>query len=437
MILRTFISECRNLPEVVRDFFMEIQNEQKTSQELKKRNPLNNQQVNFWKAKKYSPLTVVMIGIVVLISACTSSSSQPQAPPPTTVSVSSPLEEVVTQYDEFTGRFRAVERVEVRPRVDGYIEEIRFTDGEFVEKGDILFVVDQRPYRIALEQAQAELESAKTRLQLSEKELQRANNLLSTGAVSQELIDRRNQEYLSAKAAVSSSQATVQLAELNMEFTEIKAPVSGKISENYISVGNLVSGGLSSATLLTTIVSYDPIYFTFEASEAKLLKYQKENSLRGDRSSIGNGNRTVMAKLLGEKEFLHNGELDFIDNEIDQSTGTILVRAVFTNKDLLFTPGMFAKAKFSGAGQHREILIPDEAIGSDQANRYVLVVDDSSKVNRKFIKTGALHNNMRIVEEGLNKTDQVIIKGMGKVSPGQEVLINRDEIALAQEDTES
>lgn len=419
---------------------MGVQNEQKISQESEQKteesDPLNSHQRSFWKAKKYTMLPVVVAGLVVLASACTSSSSQPQSPPPPTVSVSAPLEEAVTQYDEFTGRFRAVERVEVRARVDGYLEEIRFTDGELVEKGDVLFVVDQRPYRIALEQAQAELESAKTRLQLSEKELQRAKNLLSTGAVSQELIDRRNQEYLSAKAAVSSAQAAVHSAELNMEFTEIKAPVSGKISENFVSIGNLVSGGLSSATLLTTIVSFDPIYFTFEASEDKLIKYQKESSLRGDGSAIGNGNRTVMAKLLGEKEFFHNGELDFIDNEIDQSTGTILVRAVFANKDLLFTPGMFAKARFSGAGQHREILIPDEVIGSDQANRYVLVVDDSSKVSRKFIKIGALHNNMRIIEEGLSKTDQVIINGIGKVSPGQEVIINQDEIALAAGDKE-
>lgn len=429
MIFQSFIAKYKNQLKDVHKTVLDLFHKSENSR---------NNQTKVAKLNIYPSVIHLSIvaGLIAFLAACSSSSSQPQAPPPPTVSVSAPLEEAVTQYDEFTGRFRAVERVEVRARVDGYLEEIRFTDGELVEKGDILFIVDQRPYKIALEQAQAELESAETRLQLSEKELQRAKNLLSTGAVSQELIDRRNQEYLSARAAVSSAQAAVHSAELNMEFTEIKAPVSGKISENFVSIGNLVSGGLSSATLLTTIVSFDPIYFIFEASEDKLIKYQKENSLRGDGSAIGNGNRTVMAKLLGEKEFLHNGNLDFIDNEIDQSTGTMLVRAVFTNKDLLFTPGMFAKAKFSGSGEHRELLIPDEAIGSDQANRYLLVVDDSSKVSRKFIKTGTLHNNMRIIEEGLSKTDRVIINGMGKVSPGQKVVVNQDEIIMAAGDTE-
>lgn len=438
MILQTIISEYRNLLKELWDAFTGNQNEQKLSleseQKKEKSNQLNSQQ-SFRKVRKYNTaLPVAMAGLIAIISACSSSSSQPQAPPPPTVSVSAPLEEEVTQYDEFTGRFRAVERVEVRPRVSGYLQEIRFTDGELVEKGDILFVIDQRPYKIILEQAHAELESAQTRLDLAQKELYRAENLRATGAVSQELIDRRNQEYLSAKAAVSSAQAAVHSAELNMEFTVVKAPVSGRISENFVSIGNLINGGLSSATLLTRIVSFDPIYFTFETSEDKLIRYLKADSLRNNISAIQEGSLTVQAKLLDEEEFLHEGKLDFIDNEIDQSTGTLRVRAVFPNENLLLTPGMFGRARFSATGQHRELLIPDKAIASDQSQRYVLIVDDSSTVTRKFVKTGPLHNQLRIIEDGLARTDQVIINGLNKVRPGQKVNVNRDEIALITED---
>lgn len=366
-----------------------------------------------------------------LLSACSSSEGQQATPPPPTVTVSAPLEEAVTQYDEFTGRFRAVERVEVRARVDGYLEEIKFQDGQLVEKGEVLFVIDQRPYRIALEQARAELESAQTRVELARKELERAQNLRASGAVSQELIDRRNQEFLSAQSAVSSAEAAVHSAQLDLEFTKVKAPVNGKISENFVSVGNLVSGGLSSATLLTRIVSFDPIYFTFEASENKLISYMKNRSFKNNVVAIQDSGQRIQAKLLGEEQFTQQGKIDFIDNEIDQSTGTLLVRAVFPNDSLLLTPGMFAKARFSATGQHRELLIPDKAIASDQSQRYVLTVDDSSRVSRKVVETGSLHNNLRIIERGLTKADRVIINGVSKVRPGQTVNTNQDEIAFA------
>ncbi|SHF91437.1 RND family efflux transporter, MFP subunit [Fodinibius roseus] len=438
MILQSFISEYRNLLKELWDTYTGIQNEQKLSrvseQKPEMSNQLNNRQKYYWKARKETILPVVLVGLMALLSACSSSSSQPQAPPPPTVSVSTPLEEEITRYDEFTGRFRAIERVEVRARINGYLDEIRFTDGEMVEKGEVLFVIDQRPYRIALEQAHADLDNARTRFELAKKELERAQDLRSTGAVSQELIDRRNQEYLSAEAAVSSAEASVHSAELDLEYTEVKAPVSGKISENFVSTGNLVSGGLSSATLLTRIVSLDPIYFTFEASEDKLIRYMKGGSFKGNVTTTRESFQTVKARLLGEEQFTYEGNLDFIDNEIDHSTGTLRVRAVFPNNDLLLTPGMFAKARFSATGRHRELLVPDKAIGSDQAQRYVLTVDDSSKVSRKFVKTGTLHNDLRIIEEGLSKKDRVIVNGLGKVQPGQKVTANQDNIALAEEE---
>lgn len=436
MILQEFISDLKHLCTELSNSFFNPRPEPDMLPETapKTKGRTESAMSSFWKEKVNSHLLHFSIAglLVLIVTGCNSSASQSSAPPPPTVTVSAPVEEEITQYDEFTGRFRAIERVEVRARVDGYLQEIRFTDGELVEKGDVLFVIDQRPYQIALEQARAELERAETRLELSKKELERAENLLASGAVSQELIDRRNQEFLSAKAEVNSAQAAVHTAELDLEFTEVKAPVSGKISENFVSVGNLVSGGLSSATMLTRIVSLDPIYFTFEASESQLITYLKNGSFRSGNQE--DDSQAVTARLLDEEQFTHMGRLDFIDNEINQSTGTMRVRAVFPNSDFLLTPGMFARVKFSAIGKHRELLIPDKAIGSDQSKRYVLVVDDSSKVARKFVETGNLHNDLRIIEEGLSRTDRVVINGLGKVAPGQTVNVNQDEIAFAAED---
>lgn len=435
MILQTIITEYKILFKELREAIVNQPLSDTSERNRKETDNSKNKQMKKSTPRRYTPMLLILsIGLLGLIAACSSSNSQPQNPPPPAVTVSAPLEESVTRYDEFTGRFRAVERVEVRARVNGYLDEIRFTDGELVEKGDMLFVIDQRPYQIALEQARANLKNARTRLELAQKELERAKDLRSTGAVSQELIDRRNQEYLSAEAAVSSAEAAVHSAALDLEFTEVKAPVSGKISENFVSVGNLVSGGLSSATLLTRIVSLDPIYFTFETSEDKLIRYMKSGSFKSDVSITPEEPQTVTSRLLGEERFVHEGTLDFIDNEIDQSTGTLQVRAVFPNNDLSLVPGMFAKARFSATGQHRELLIPDKAIGSDQAQRYVLTVDDSSKVSRKFVKTGSLYNNLRIIEEGLSKADRVIVDGLGKVQPGQKVTADQDKIAFAEEE---
>lgn len=432
MTLHPIITESKNFLKELRNAIIN-QSPSDTPNETREQAVNNEQNQMNIKLRTCTPALLVT-GLLAFITACSSSNSQPQTPPPTTVTVSAPLQETITQYDQFTGRFRAVERVEIRARVDGYLEEIKFRDGQLVEKGDVLFVIDQRPYKIALEQARAELESAQTRLELAEKELRRAQGLRSSGAVSQELIDRRNQEFLSARSAVSSAEAALHAAQLNLEFTKVKAPVSGKISENFVSVGNLISGGLSSATVLTRIVSYDPIYFSFETSEQKLIRYLDRRKNQSGATVIRDGGQTVMAKLLGQEQFTHRGKLDFIDNEIDPSTGTLLVRAVFPNDELRLMPGMFAKAQFSVSGRHRELLIPDRAIASDQSLRYVLTVDDSSKVRRKVVRTGPLHQDLRIIEEGLSSTDRVIINGAAKVRPGQIVNVNKDKIALAAED---
>lgn len=367
---------------------------------------------------------------IVIAAACSRTESHQAPPPPPTVTVSEPLQEEVPDWDEFIGRFRAIERVEVRARVSGYLEKINFEDGQMVQKGQILFVIDQRPYKIALEQAEASLESAKTRIELAKKEYQRVQNLKSSGAVSQEMLDRREQEFLSARADYSAAKSAVEAARLDLEFTEIKAPVSGKISENFVSVGNLISGGSSSATLLTRIVSLNPIYFTFETSEDQLFKYLREND-KSRRFATAEKGYPIHVKLLDENEYLHEGVFNFIDNEIDQSTGTLKGRAIFQNDDLLLTPGMFGRARFAVNGSEEQLLIPDAAIGSDQSQKYVLVVNDSSMVERKTVEVGSLHNEFRVIHSGLKKTDQVIINGLQKARPGQPVSVSHGDLAFA------
>lgn len=383
------------------------------------------------QTKKYNRvlyLSVIMLPFI--ITAC-NSTAQPRTPAPPTVEVSAPVQQEIVQYDEFTGRFNAINHVEVRARVDGYLQDIRFKDGEMVQKGDLLFVIDQRPYKIALEQAQAKLESAQTQLKLAETMYNRVKGLRETGAVSQELLEQRAQDFYSMQANVKAAKAMVHAAALNLQYTKVKAPISGKISQNFVSVGNLVSGGLSSATPLTRIVSLDPIYFTFEVSEGRLIKYLQSDTSSGGITNILDEQLKVEAQLQGENAFSHAGRLDFVDNIINQSTGTLKVRAIFNNDDKLLTPGMFATVRFAPAGPHRELLIPAKTIASDQAKRFVLVVNDSNTVQRKFVQTGALHQNMRIIESGLAPNDRIIVSGFVEVRPGQKVTIKQKEIALA------
>jgi len=370
--------------------------------------------------------------LLILFSACGNSNQQPPPPPPS-VSVSNPLISDVPVWNEYVGRFRATDRVEVRARVSGYLEEIKFKDGQVVDEGDVLFVIDQDPFKVALDRAEADLLSAETRLELAEKEFDRVEGLRETGAVSQEQYDRRFQELLTSRAGLASAEASVNAARLDLEFTVIKAPVSGKISENFVTRGNLVSGGTSSATLLTRIVSLDPIYFSFEANESNLLSY-----LRRDLGSTGStvkltDPQPIFVKLLDEDEFLHEGELNFIDNAFDTGTGTLTGRATFENDDLLLIPGMFGRARIAAGDNGDKILIPDKSIGSDQSKKYVLVLNDSTRVKRRFVTTGPLYRHLRIITGGLNRDDKVVIEGISKVSDGQEVNPSEGEITLNEE----
>lgn len=428
MILQTIISEYKNLFRELRDTMID----QDLVNRSEKNENSNNNRTNYSKLNTCNPLFLLLIAaLFTVITACSSSTSKPAAAPPPTVAVSTPVQQKMVQYDQFTGRFKAIKRVEVLARVDGYLQDIRFKDGEIVHKGEVLFVIDQRPYKIALEQAQAKLKSAKTRLKLAKKMYNRVKGLRKTGAVSQELLDQRRQEFYSARSNVKAAQAAVHTAALNLEYTKVKAPITGKISHNFVSEGNLVSGGLSSATLLTRIVSLDPIYFSFEVSEGRLIKYLQSDTSSGGITNILDKKLKVEARLLGEDTFTHQGRLDFVDNVIDQSTGTLKVRAIFNNDNMLLTPGMFATVRFAPTGRHRELLIPAKTIASDQAKRYVLVVSDSNTVKRKFVKTGPLHHNLRIIESGLSPKDRIIVSGFVEVRAGQKVTIKQKEMALA------
>jgi len=372
--------------------------------------------------------------LILSIASCNNQPAPQQSPLPS-VTVSSPLTADLKTWDEFIGRFRAIDRVEVRSRVSGYLESINFEDGQLVEKGDVLFVIDQRPFKVAVEQAEANLLAAQNQLEQARMDFNRVKGLEGSGAISQEQFDRRRQEFLTSQANAAAAKASLNAAKLDLTFTEVKAPVAGKISENFVSEGNFIDGGTAGATLLTRIVSLDPIYFTFEASESQLLNYLREAKKDkkagvSDQSFDLKSHQPIHVKLLDENNFSHTGEFNFVDNVVDRSTGTLMGRATFENKDYFLMPGMFGRARLSINGKREYMLVPDKVIGSDQTKKFVLVATDSNTVRRKFVETGALHNSMRVITNGINQQDRVIINGIAKVQPGQKVQPSEGKITL-------
>lgn len=341
--------------------------------------------------------------------------NEPQGLP---VEVSNPVFEKITEWDEYTGRFEASNRVEVRARVSGYIESVSFKDGQSVTKGDILFTIDQRPFKIALNQARASYGQAQARLTIAQDNYNRVQSLRESGAVSAEEYDSRKQALAGAKASLQLAQSSVDNAKLNLEFTKVKAPISGRVSRDMVNQGNLIDGGSSNSTLLTTIVSTSPIHFYFRGSESDYLKYSRlaQNGERGSSRSTAN---PVFLKLQDEDEYKHEAVMDFVDNEIDRSTGTIEGRATLENKDGLIEPGMFGKARLLGSAEHEAILIPDEIIGTNQSVRFVYVVGENNTVAVKNIELGPLHTNgLRIVRNGLTPEDVLITNNIQKIRPG-------------------
>lgn len=370
-------------------------------------------------------LLALAIGTGLFLSACDKPPpAQPGMsgmPPPPAVTVANPVIQDITDWDEFTGRLYAIETVEVRPRVSGYLDSVNFKEGTIVNKGDLLYVIDPRPYQAILDQAEADLNRARAALELAENDLARAERLYQSRAISEEELDSRSKQKRVAIAELEEARAAIEAARLDVEFTHIRSPITGRISYTRITEGNLVTGGEFDATLLTTIVSLDPIYVYFTAGEQSVLHYIRMD-MAGTRTTSRVQPNPVFLRLADEEEYVHEGKMDFVDNQIDLGTGTMRARAVVDNPDHILVPGMFADVKLLGKGPYEALLVPDAAINVDQTIQFVYVVNDNNMVERRQIKTGNLLGNLRVVTEGLEKSDRIIINGIQRARAGMEVV---------------
>jgi RND family efflux transporter MFP subunit len=360
-----------------------------------------------------------LVGLVFLLAACQQQQVAPPPPPPK-VTVSQPVVREVVEWDEYTGRLEAVESVDVRARVSGYLQSIHFTDGEVVKKGALLFVIDPRPYQAELNRAKAALEQAIARYGRTQKDFARAQELIKSRAMSQEDVDTRAADQREAQEAVQAARAAVEAAQLNVEFTQVRAPISGRISREFVTVGNLINGGTADSTLLTRIVSLDPIYGYFDVDERAYLKYSRLWR-NGQRPGSREVKMPVYLGLADETGFPHQGQLDFIDNRLDPNTGTMTGRAVFPNSDLTLTPGLFARIRLPGSNQYEALLLPDGAIGSDQTQRFAFVVNDQHTVEYRRVELGPIINGLRVILDGLKPEDWVIVNGVQRVRTGAKV----------------
>ncbi|MFL5504635.1 MAG: efflux RND transporter periplasmic adaptor subunit [Gemmatimonadaceae bacterium] len=335
------------------------------------------------------------------------------APPmqPPQVTVAPAIQRVVADWDEFTGHFEAVNSVEVRPRVGGFVQRVGFTEGAVVHQGDVLFVIDPRPYAAEVARAEAVLAQARTRNQLATMEVERAQKLVSTQAISREELDARTSGRAEGDAAIRAAEAALRVARLNLEWTVVRAPITGRVGRAEVTPGNLVQAG---PTLLTTIVSLDPIYVYFDADEQAYLKY-----INGQ--GAGARGRQVMIGLASETGFPHEGRLNFVDNRIDGSAGTIRVRAVLANPNQTFTPGLFARVRLLGGDRHPATLVQDQAIGTDQDRKFVLVLKNDNSVEYRPITLGRVVDGLRVVDSGLQPGERVVINGLMRVRPGMKV----------------
>lgn len=369
------------------------------------------------------------IGLALLLGcAAVHLGQQPaaaQAPggPPPAVTVAKPIVKDIVEYDDFTGRFEAADSVEIRARVSGYLEKVAFTDGAVVKKGDVLFLIDRRPYKAALDQAQASVVSAQAKLTFGQADLERATSLQRTGNIAEQLVDQRRQTATSARADLDNANAAVRNAQLNYDFTEIRAPLAGRIGRKLISEGNLVN---ANDTLLTTIVSLDPIYFYFDVDERSYLAYSR--TLLMEREAGHDTSSTALVGVTDERQPKRPAKLDFIDNRIDGASGTIRARAVVSNTDLFLLPGLFGQIRIAGSQPHRGVLVPDEAIGTDQDRRIVWTVADDGTVTQKVVRPGPKIDGYRLIRTGLTGDETIVISGLQRVRSGGKVTAQRQEL---------
>ena len=366
-------------------------------------------------------LAAALAPLALVLAAC-GQSQQPAAPPPPAVTVAKPVQRAVTDLDEYVGRFVAIDSVEIRARVSGYLDQVHFRDGQMVKQGDLLFTIDKRPFENTLAQTRGTLAQAKANLAFTEADVERARQLVRERTISEQVFDQRTQAFRSAQASVQANEALVRQAQLDVEFTELRAPVAGRIGDRRVSPGNLVAGGsVASTTLLATIVSLDPIRFEFTMDEASYLRYERLTQ-SGKEVTGRDGGVKVGLKLLDEKGFERSGNMDFVDNVVDRSSGTIRGRAVFANPTGVLTPGMFGRIRVPGSPTYNALLVPDAAVGTEQVKKFVLVVGADNVATAKYITLGGLtEDNLRIIKDGLSPDDRVVVNGLMRVRPGQKV----------------
>lgn len=370
----------------------------------------------WYRRRKVGYVVLPIIGLLVLWLGMKlwGGSSEAAPPPPSVVTVATPLSAMVTDWDDYTGRFEASQAVEVRPRVSGQLIGVHFKDGDIVRKGQLLFTIDARPFAAQLAEVRAQVASASTALTLARADLARANRLIADEAVSAQEVDSLRAKVQSAQAQLAAAQAQVRSRALNVEFTRITAPVTGRVSDRRVDVGNLVAGdSAANATILTTINALDPIYFSFDGSEALYLKQRRALQQNG-----GAGAQEVQIRLQDETGYDWRGRVDFTDNAIENGSGTIRARAVIANPNYFLVPGMFGNMRMGSGAAHQALLVPDAAVVTDQARKVVYVIGKDGTGMAKPVQIGALVDGLRVVRSGLKPSDRVIIQGTQFVQPG-------------------
>ncbi len=352
----------------------------------------------------------------MLIAGC-SNNAAPPAPPPTQVTVATPLQRDIVDWDEYIGRFEAIQDVEIRPRVSGAIDQVMFRDGQYVQRGQALFTIDPRPYRATLMQAQASVAKAGASVANASTELARAKKLLDAQAISKEEFEAKQAAQRTASADLEGARAQASTAMLNLSFTTIRSPIAGRVSDRKVSRGNLVADG---QTVLTRVVSTNPIWFSFDGAESFYLKYLRQDKA-GERGSSRSTPNPVEIQLADESGYRWHGRMDFVDNVIDANSGTIRAHAVVANPDGFLTPGLFGRARLLGSGTYHAMLVPDEAIITDQTRKLVYVVGKDGKVAPRPVVTGPPVEGLRVVREGIAPTDHVVINGLTRLQPGMPV----------------
>ena len=371
--------------------------------------------------------------VALLSSACSkSAASAAGGPPAPPVTVNQPIMRDVVEWDEYPGRLDSVDMVEVRSRVTGYLDSVHFKDGAEVKKGDLLFVIDPREYQAELDRTQADVTQAESKLELAKNDRERAERLLKSKAISEEEADSRSKAESQAEAAIQSTHALAEMARLNMEYTHITAPIDGRIGRKLVTEGNLVNGNQGQTTLLTTIVSMDPVYCYFDADEHAVLKY-RQMANAGTGGDFRNGQVPCELELANETGFPHKGVIDFMDNRVDPAMGTLRVRGVFANPgpERILQPGYFARVRVPGSSKYQALVIPDEAVGTDQSQKFVYVVNDKDTIEYKMVKLGPIVDGLRVVREGIQSNDWVVVNGLMSVRPGAKVSATRAAIGAA------